>query len=218
MPNTVLIAEDDAPTLGRLVRAVSAHPELQVVGEARTCREGSRLLRATAPDVLLVDLGLPDASGVQLIREARSLSADTHAMVITVFADENHVIEAIEAGARGYLLKDGTDDYVAASILQLLAGGAPISPAIARHLLDRFQQTPLASGGNADAPALTEREREVLSLLAKGFTFDEIGNILKISPHTVTTHVRHIYRKLEVGSRSQAVYEAIHLGLLRMDE
>lgn len=217
MPNTVLIAEDDAPTLRRLARAVGAHPDLQVVGEALNCREGSRLLRATAPDVLLVDLGLPDASGVELIREARSLSADTHTMVITVFADENHVIEAIEAGARGYLLKDGSDDYVAASILQLLAGGSPISPAIARHLLDRFQE-PAARARENDAPVLTDREREVLSLLAKGFTFEEIGNILKISPHTVTTHVRHIYRKLEVGSRSQAVYEAVHRGLLRMDE
>lgn len=217
MPNTVLIAEDDAPTLGRLARAVAAHPELQVVGEARTCREGSRLLRATAPDVLLVDLGLPDASGVELIREARSLAADTHAMVITVFADESHVIEAIEAGARGYLLKDGSDDYVCTSILQLVAGGSPISPAIARYLLDRFRSAP-AARADGNAPSLTGREREVLSLLAKGFTFEEIGSILEISPHTVTTHVRHIYRKLEVGSRSQAVYEAIHRGLLRMDD
>jgi DNA-binding NarL/FixJ family response regulator len=111
MAHTVLIVEDDVPTRRRLAHAVNTHAELEIVGEAGTCEAGSRLLRETAPDVLLVDLGLPDAPGVQLIREARALSADTHTMVITVFADETHVIDAIAAGARGYLLKDGTDAY-----------------------------------------------------------------------------------------------------------
>jgi DNA-binding NarL/FixJ family response regulator len=221
MPHTVLIVEDDEPTRARLAEAVGAHPELEVVGRAGCYAEGARLLRSTAPDVLLVDLGLPDASGARLIRETRALSADTRVMVITVFADERHVMEAVEAGARGYLLKDGSAEYVARSILELISGSSPISPAIARHLLNRFQARAQAEESvtpDRAAPQLTEREREVLSLLAKGFTFEEISRLLGISAHTVTTHVRHIYRKLEVGSRSQAVYEAVSLGLLRLDD
>ncbi len=219
MAYTVLIVEDDTPTRTRLAEAVSAHPELEVVGQAGDFSGGLELLRSRAPDVLLVDLGLPDESGVRLIRVARELGGDTQAMVITVFADEKHVMEAIQAGARGYLLKDGSAAYVARSILQLVAGGSPMSAPIARYLLRYFQapadapETPAA-----DAPRLTPREGEVLKLLAKGFTFDEIGGVLEISSHTVTTHVRHIYRKLEVSSRSQAVYEAANLGLLDLGD
>jgi DNA-binding NarL/FixJ family response regulator len=219
MAYTVLIVEDDAPTRTRLAEAVGAHPELEVVGEAGDFAGGLDLLRVTVPDVLLVDLGLPDESGVRLIHAARQLGSDTQAMVITVFADEQHVMQAIQAGARGYLLKDGSAAYMARSILQLVAGGSPMSAPIARYLLRYFQAPEHApEQPAAEAPRLTPRESEVLKLLAKGFTFDEIGGVLEISSHTVTTHVRHIYRKLEVSSRSQAVYEAASLGLLDLGD
>ena len=162
---------------------------------------------------LLVDLGLPDGSGIELIREARQVSPATQMLVITVFADEQHVMEAIEAGAHGYLLKDGSSDYIARSIAELLAGGAPISPPIARYLLRRFQLQSQPALARA-APMLTAREREILSLVARGFKVPEIGELLQISGHTVTTHVLHLYRKLEVNSRSEAIYEAVHLGLI----
>ena len=228
MPHTVLIVEDDVPTRARLAAAIDAHPALQLVGEAGDFASGYAALCAHAPDVVLVDLGLPDESGVALIRAARRHSPTTQSMVITVFADERHVIEAIEAGARGYLLKDGSASYVARSILELVAGGSPISAPIARHVLRRLQ-SPAEPGGVESgvsaaaaardaAPALTPREHEVLHLLAKGFTYEEIARLLAVSAHTVTTHVRHIYGKLEVGSRSQAVYEAANLGLLDLRE
>src|SRR5206468_1690882 len=103
-------------------------------------------------------------------------------------------------------------------ILELVRGGSPISPAIARHLLKRFREPlPSPPAGNAEAPGLTDREQEVLRLLVKGFTFQEIGGLLGISAHTVTTHVKHIYEKLEVRSRAEAVYEALQLGILKSD-
>jgi DNA-binding NarL/FixJ family response regulator len=216
MTRSVLIVEDDGPTRKRIAAAVAADPELVVTGEAASLTEAEDLLRAAAPDVLLVDLGLPDGSGVELIRLARSLAQGTQAMVITVLADERHVMQALEAGAQGYLLKDGSARYVRRSVQELLAGGSPISAPIARYLLRRFETArPAASEAAAgQAPRLTPRESEVLELLAKGFTYDEIGGLLSIASGTVMTHVRHIYRKLEVGSRGEAVYEAASLGLL----
>jgi DNA-binding NarL/FixJ family response regulator len=214
-PQQVLIAEDDGPTRERLAAAVASDPALAVAGSAGTLAEARGALRREAPEVLLVDLGLPDGSGLDLIREARRLSADTQALVITVFGDERSVIGAIEAGARGYLLKDGSPADVCAAIHQLLAGGAPISPVIARHLLRRLGPEPPAAA-EQDTPRLSAREVEVLELVVKGFTFPEIAGVLGISAHTVTTHVRRIYRKLEVRSRGEAVYEAVQLGLVKL--
>ncbi len=210
--HTVLIVEDDPLTRRRLEAVVASVPSLRWVGSAG-CASDARQALNVVPDVLLVDLDLPDGSGIDLIREARAAAARTHAMVITVFADEQHVMAAIEAGAQGYLLKDGSADYIGRSIADLLAGGSPISPPIARYLLQRFQGAPPAAA--RDEPSLlTAREREILSLVAKGFSVPEISEMLQISEHTVTTHVRHIYRKLEVTSRSQAIYEAVNLGLI----
>jgi len=209
------VVEDDGPTRARFARAVEADERLRLAGTAATAREGIEGLRREAPDVLLVDLGLPDRSGIDVIRAARQLSADTQAIVVTVFGDEKSVVGAIEAGARGYLLKDGSEAEIAAAILELHAGGSPISPQIARHLLRRFQEPePAPQGG----PSLTEREHEILGAVVRGFTFSEIAGLLGISPHTVTTHVRHIYRKLEVRSRGEAVYEALALGLVKLEE
>lgn len=210
--HSVLIVEDDPATRRRLEAVVASVPSLRWTRSAGSAREAREALRET-PDVMLVDLDLPDGSGIDLIREARASASRTHAMVITVFADEQHVMAAIEAGAQGYLLKDGSADYIGRSIADLLAGGSPISPPIARHLLQRFQQEPPAAA--PDEPSLlTAREREILNLVAKGFSVPEISELLQISDHTVTTHVRHIYRKLEVSSRSQAIFEAVNLGLI----
>jgi DNA-binding NarL/FixJ family response regulator len=210
MPPTVLIVEDDPPTRKRLEAVVTGLPSLELLGSTASASEARTALRGK-PDVLLVDLGLPDGSGVDVIREAQRVSPGTRAMVITVFVDERHVMDAIAAGAMGYLLKDGSAEYVGHSITELLAGGSPISPPIARYLLQRFQP-PRPVRAN-DAP-LTARELEILTFIAKGFSVAEVGDLLGISSRTVTTHVQHIYRKLEVSSRSEAVFEAVNLGLI----
>jgi DNA-binding NarL/FixJ family response regulator len=215
--HSVLLVEDDEATRARLARAIETRPELRLSGVAASCREAIAALEREAPDVLLTDLGLPDGSGIDVIREVRRRGWATESMAITVFGDEQHVLAAIEAGATGYLLKDGSSDYVTASILQLLAGGSPISPPIARHLLTRFRDEAPApeTPEREPVPSLTEREREVLLYLVKGFTAPEIGRFLDISGHTVASHVKNIYRKLEVRSRGEAVYEAMQLGLVK---
>ena len=214
----ILIVEDDEPTRERLVRALSAHAgEIEVAAAVGTCREALLALRSDPPEVLLVDLDLPDGHGIELIRAARTLSADTLSMVVTVFGDEKSVLGAIEAGARGYLLKDESAEGVGVAILQLLAGGSPITPAIAQHLILRFQERAPSAERQA-GPALSPRELEVLELVVKGFTFGEIAGLLALSPHTVGTFVRRIYRKLEVRSRGEAVFEALQLGIVKLEE
>ncbi len=213
---SVFLVEDDQHTRERLARGIEGHPQLHLVGTAASCDEARQLLARTAPQVLITDLGLPDGSGIDLIREARTRHPDVLALVITVFGDESHVVEAIEAGAMGYLLKDGTADYIGASILDMIAGGSPISPPIARHLLRRFRAVD-APPTDATTGPLSEREHEVLTLIVKGFSYAEIANLLGVSAHTVTTHVRGIYRKLEVHSRGEAVYEALAMGLVKLD-
>lgn len=217
----VVLVEDDAHTRERLARVIEGHPQLALLGAAATCADARALFARAQPDVLLTDLGLPDGSGIELIREARTRWPAVLPLVITIFGDEQHVVGALEAGALGYLLKDGTPEYIGASIVDMLAGGSPISPPIARHLLRRFRGDVPARSGEAAAagvPPLSEREGEVLRLIVKGFTYAEIAELLGVSAHTVTTHVRGIYRKLEVHSRSEAVYEALQLGLVKVDE
>jgi DNA-binding NarL/FixJ family response regulator len=217
----VILVEDDDYTRERLARAIDAHPELRLLGSAATCEGGRALLATTRADVLITDLGLPDGSGVELIREARRSRPELLALVITVFGDESHVVAAIEAGAMGYLLKDGTADYIGSSILEMIAGGSPISPPIARYLLRRFrtaEPAPAAATTEAPGTRLSDREREVLTLIVKGFSYAEIASLLGVSAHTVTTHVRGIYRKLEVHSRGEAVYEALAMGIVKLDE
>jgi DNA-binding NarL/FixJ family response regulator len=215
----ILLVEDDEPTRARLAEAIAAHSELEVQAAVGTCAEARAALEAKPPpDVLLTDLGLPDGSGVDLIRHVRDHGATTQAMVITVFGDEKHVLAAIEAGAMGYLLKDGSAEYIGRSILELIAGGSPISPPIARSILRRFRtETATPARPEADTPRLTEREGEVLTLIVKGFSYAESARLMGVQESTVTSHVRSIYRKLEVHSRGEAVYEALQLGLVKLD-
>lgn len=216
--NTVLVVEDEPRTRDYFVAAVEDCKELSLVGQAGTLAEGLALLRREAPDVVLVDLGLPDGSGLDLIRAARQISSDIQSLVVTVLGDERSVLTAVEAGARGYLLKDSEPQDLARSILDLLGGGSPISPAIARHLLARFQEPAAPTEVESAAPRLTEREREVLELVVKGLTYAEIAGVLGVSWNTAATHVRRIYRKLEVRSRGEAVFEALQLGLVQLDD
>jgi DNA-binding NarL/FixJ family response regulator len=172
---------------------------------------------ARHPDVLLVDLGLPDRPGLDLIRHAARHLPDCDIMVITVFGDEKHVIESIEAGATGYLHKDSLPRDFVEQIRLLHGGASPISPVIARQILTRFQppRRPAGRNGERQTPVLSEREHEVLTLVTKGFTYDEIAKLLAVSTHTVMTYVKRIYRKLQVNSKTEAVYEARKMGLLR---
>jgi DNA-binding NarL/FixJ family response regulator len=209
----MFIVEDDEVTRQSLCARIAQDPSFVVALAVGTCGEIRAALRRESPDVLLVDLGLPDGSGVDVIAEAVTRYPKLNIMVITVFGDEDRVVRAIRAGAAGYLLKDDQSSELVSAIHQLHAGGSPISPAIARHLIGVFRSATAAS--NADsADFLTAREQEVLALAAKGFSYSEIAQMLNLSSHTIASYTKHIYEKLSVSSRSQAVYEASRLGLL----
>jgi len=166
---------------------------------------------------VVVDLGLPDGDGTELIRAAALLQPQCAVMVVTVFGDEEHVVGAIEAGAIGYLLKDSSGEDMLGALHDLLDGGSPISPMVARLVLSRLRAPAPPSSMPSDAGvALSEREAEILTLVAKGFSFAEICDLLSITVNTVKTHVNRTYRKLGVNSRGQAVHEASRLGLIEM--
>ncbi len=208
---SVLIVEDDDLARTRLVSRIEAIEGMTVIAAAATLDEGRRAFGEHTPDVLLCDLGLPDGDGTDLIRERARVQPMLPILVISMFGDEGHVIRAIEAGAAGYLLKDDESETIETVIRQLLAGGSPISAAIARHLVRRFHPPVPVAG-----VTLSTRELEVPQLAAKGFSYKETAGMLAVSVNTVSSYTKRIYEKLAVNSRSEAVYEAGRLGL--MDE
>ena len=216
----VLIVEDDAAFRKRYAEMLSHDASFEVVASVGTGGEGLAMLDLREPDVLLVDLGLPDISGIEVIRHANQTLPKCECMVVTVFGDEEHVLASIEAGAAGYLLKDASEESFIAGIRELINGGSPISPIIARRLLKRFQSESGsaavdAASESSSGVALSVREKEILLLASKGFNYPEMGKLMGISPHTVTSHVKKIYRKLAVHSRGEAVFEANRMGLIR---
>lgn len=219
----VLIVEDEPEFLRRFADAVGSDSLLTLCGAVGTVVAARAIIDATSPDVVLTDLGLPDGNGVEVIRAALGRNPLCDVLVVTMFGDDGSVIDSISAGATGYLTKDSLPKDIVTAILEVRDGGAPISPAIARRVLQHFRVTVRApsmppttavAGLGAPNSSLTTRETEILRLLAKGLNFKEIGGVLDLSPHTVTTHVKRIYQKLAVHSRGEAVYEASQLGLL----
>ena len=225
--NRILLVEDEPGFAERFAAIVRSDPEFELIGVAPNCATARAMLATDKPDILLADLGLPDGSGIDIIRETATRYPECDIMVVTVFGDEDHVLASIEAGASGYVLKDSIPDEFLGLLRQLRAGGSPISPVIARKLLARFKSdagrpgeakqdaTPAPTATEARAGILSPRETEVLTYIAKGFSFNEIADLLDMSAHTVTTHVKRIYQKLAVHSRGEAVYEATQMGLLR---
>ncbi|MFZ5550329.1 MAG: response regulator [Pseudomonadota bacterium] len=212
---SVLIVEDDERFREAFAAVVNDAADLRLVGTAADLPQGLLLLRELKPQVLLVDLGLPSGSGIELIRYAHDHLPQTDVMVVSVFGDEPHVMASLEAGATGYLLKDTQPADLAEQVRTLRAGGSPISPVIARQLLLRLAPEAGPSPTAADEALLSPQERQVLTFSAKGFSFEEIARMLGVSRHTVMTYVKRSYRKLQVHSKTEAIYEARKLGLVR---
>jgi DNA-binding NarL/FixJ family response regulator len=225
----VAIVEDDPELRLRFESILLEEEWLAVTGVAPDAATARALIQRRAADLYLVDLGLPDGDGLDLIRLAALLQPDADLLVVTVFGDDAHVIAAIEAGATGYLLKDIEPQDMLQWIRTVRDGGSPLSPVIARRLLQRFRiggagalpaepalRQPMVQPGPATGVnPLSARETEILHLLAKGLSYAEIGGLLAISAHTVTQHIKKIYRKLSVHSRGEAVFEATQMGILR---
>lgn len=205
-----LVVDDLAPSRRWLRQALGlAFPDI-AVSEAASVAEGKSLL-ADPPPLALIDLGLPDGSGVQLIELLQRRGANTLCVVATVFDDDAHLFPALRAGARGYVLKDQTVEQLAEMLSGIVEGRPPLSPSIARRLLSHFQ-LPVAS--SQEPVELTARETDVLRLIAKGCTVQECATLLTLSRHTVSGYLKDVYRKLAVSNRAEAALEATRLGLI----
>jgi two-component system nitrate/nitrite response regulator NarL len=211
----VVIVEDDPLHASHLRRAVAALGQAVVAAELATRAAALALIgdeRVAAPTLLVVDLRLPDGSGLDVLRAAAARWPTTTMVVTSALADEAHVVDAIRAGAQGYLWKDGDVVDLAGALRQALEGNAPMSPAVARHLVRMLQ------GGRRivadDAPELTPREHDILREIAAGHSYADAATRLGVAVSTVETHVRHLYKKLQVRSKTQAVAQARSWGLL----
>ena len=209
---SVLVVEDEPRTRDRLAAIIAAHPNLRLLAQAANLQQARQALAADLPDVVLLDLGLPDGSGLELLAELQGQGKEVGVLVISVLGDESSVLRAIERGAGGYLLKDAGDAEVVAAINQLLAGGAPLSPSIAVHLMRRLQTPP--RGAAATDFGLNARELELLKLIAKGLSYEEVAQLMGLRYNTITSYAKELYRKLQVHSRAEAVFEAQLHGLV----
>jgi DNA-binding NarL/FixJ family response regulator len=220
---TVVLVEDDPPTRDFLAASLAAGEDITLLAAAGTLAEARAALERARPDVLVTDLNLPDGWGGDLIREVRRSRPQVEIMVISVLGDEASVMKAVRAGASGYILKDARPIDLIESVRDLMAGRSPISASIARHIIRQAHAAPTAApaadANNAPpAPTLTPREMDILWGIAKGFTYNDIAERLGVSRQTVPSHIKNIYRKLEVNSRSEAVFAAVEMKLIKLTD
>jgi DNA-binding NarL/FixJ family response regulator len=213
------MVEDDPETRERLALSIRTQDWLELTATYATGGAALTGLRTHAPDVLLVDLGLPDMSGLEVVRFAAAKHPACDILVIPIFGDEANVLAALEAGARGYLLKGSLARDITVDIRDIRDGGSPLSPVIARQVLKRLQSSPpdraAAVPGDADdEQGLSPREVEILNAISRGFSYAETAEMLGITVGTVHTHLKRIYSKLAVHSKTEAVFEAGRRGLL----
>lgn len=219
-PVGVLIVEDDEVTRTSLSLAVEADPALRLLGAVDGVESALRWLATRSPDVLVTDLGLPDGDGIEIIHACRHLHPKADIMVVTMSSDESNVLACIEAGASGYMLKDQGAMNIAPAVLDIRAGGAPMSPGIARMVLARVRvgTKAVVSVPVETRAVLTKREAAILDRIARGDSYGEVAGLLSVSIGTIQSHIKNIYGKLAVHSRGEAVFEAHRRGLLTLGQ
>ena len=221
----VVVVEDNHQNRHFLESCIQGHAQLSLVASFATLQPAQAWFADHDADLLMVDLGLPDGSGLSLMRQVNQRWSQCDMLVVSMFGDEENVVASIEAGAVGYVHKDDEAADIAQTLLAVKQGASPISPMIARHLLRRMQPGAAPVREAVVVPsqplphdeavvALTKREQEVLEYIARGFSYAEIARLQGITVHTVQTYIKKLYGKLAVHSRSEAVYEANRLGLL----
>jgi DNA-binding NarL/FixJ family response regulator len=217
-PVRVLLVDDDPHIRKVVANHLLADLRIELTAQACSLREGKRLLSLHEIDVLLVDLNLGDGSGLQLIEYARLRRPGIEAVVISAMEDEHQVLQAFRMGANGYLLKNSWFGDYPQAVLQVVNGGASITPNLARRLLLRAERSEQpsspATASSTQQDSLSDRETQILKMVACGYTSAEVGAKLEISRQTVDTHIKNVYRKLRVRSRAQAVNCAALRGLL----
>ncbi len=217
---THILLLEDLPEIRVWLKALALQvfPQAQITEAARV-HDAREQISAQRFDLALVDLGLPDGSGVEVVAALREAQPEAQSVVVTIHDDDDHLFPALQAGAFGYLLKEQSREQLAEQLKRISQGEPPLSPSIARRVIQYFaaqqrsqfrEKTPLMPG-----VTLTERENEVLLRVAKGYTLPEIGVQLNLSRHTIADYVKQIYRKLNVSSRAEVALEAQRLGLFR---
>lgn len=198
----VAIVDDDDGVRANLARAVDRFGTCKCVGQFASAEDALKHLPASAPQVVLMDINMPGLNGIECMRQLKQAHPEIEFIMSTVYEDTESVFNALAAGASGYLLKQATRAELLEAIQQVHAGGSPMTSHIARKVVQSFRQPTLP---DTDAAKLSPREQQVLEFLAKGYLYKEIADALSISYDTVHNHIRHIYEKLRVRSRAQAV-------------
>ena len=217
-----MVVEDDPGIRRYIETAINSQPDLALIASHDRMQTSLKALETTRPDLLLLDLGLPDGHGIEVLSHCKRLNPQCEVLVITSLSDDSNIIRCLEAGAQGYILKDSFDLDITRFIAEIRQGGSPVSPRIGRKLFSLLrQQSGLTdSTVTADPPpgpdnsTLSSREAEVLNLIARGYSYQEISGHLTISVNTVRTYIKQIYQKLAVRSRGEAVFEAAKMGWL----
>ena len=227
----VLIVEDQPKILKNQLKLLERFDELDIVGSAMSGEAALEEVESCHPDVLLCDLGLPQMNGIEVTRRVKAKYPKMEILIFTIFDEEDKVLEAIKAGASGYLLKGASAVRIVESIKDVHAGGSVIQPNLARSLLRHFQMPEDGPAPKEQSQALaqatgtlqvevtrplTARELEVLQIIAKGLSNNECAQVLKLSKATIRTHLEHIYQKLDVGNRVEAVTEGLRQGLIEV--
>jgi DNA-binding NarL/FixJ family response regulator len=207
VPIRLLLYEDNQQlreSVGALIKLSSEFLLADSFGEVTQVEQQVKTIQ---PDVILMDIDLPGMNGIEAVKKIRSFNREAHIIMLTVFDDNQHVLDAICAGASGYLLKKYLPEKLVEAIHEVMHGGAPMSPGIARQVIARLQSLPV---GQVNPYQLTAREKEILSSLSKGNSYKMIAAFFEISIDTVRTHIKHIYDKLQVRSQTEAVSKAIN--------
>jgi DNA-binding NarL/FixJ family response regulator len=212
----VLIADDEDLMRAGLIELLTADPEIEIIGQASTGREAIEQARRLAPDVVLMDVRMPDLDGIAATRELSQVAPSARVLILTTFEQDDYVFGALRAGASGFLLKRTRPEELIAAVRTVAAGDSLLSPSVTRRVIDRMAQQPtpdLADQTKLDE--LTPREREVLELVARGLSNREIATALIVEESTIRTHVKRVLMKLDLRDRVQAVIFAYETGVNR---
>jgi DNA-binding NarL/FixJ family response regulator len=212
----VLIADDDDLVRAGLAEVLGNDPTIEVVGQAATGREAVERVRRLAPDVVLMDVRMPDLDGIAATRELAGAASRARVLILTTFEQDDYVFGALRAGASGFLLKRARPEELIAAVHTIAAGDSLLSPSVARRVIDRMAQQPTPElADQAKLDELTSREREVLGLVARGLSNREIATELVVEEATIRSHIRRILMKLELRDRVQIVIFAYETGVNR---
>jgi NarL family two-component system response regulator LiaR len=219
MSSTTILLVDDHVLVRQGTRELLEHEnDLRVVGEAGDGEEAVELAASLHPDVIIMDIAMPKMSGIEATRQIKSIQPDTAVLILSAYDDDQYVFALLEAGAAGYLLKDVPAHELVQAIRAVHAGESVLHPTIARKVINRFASPRQEAAATIDTLHLSDREMEVLKLAAKGMTNMEIANELSLSVRTVQGHLSNIFSKMEVGSRTEAVIQALGKGWFTLEE